>query len=29
MTCVGPVNLTIQQNKIFQPSQKAQSSLSF
>lgn len=29
MTCVGPVNLTIQQNKIFQPSQKAQSNLSF
>ncbi len=29
MTCVCPVNLTIQQNKIFQPSQKAQSSLSF
>jgi hypothetical protein len=29
MTCVGPVNLTIQQNKIFHPSQKAQSSLSF
>jgi hypothetical protein len=29
MTCVGPVNLTIQQNKIFQPSQKAESSLSF
>jgi hypothetical protein len=29
MTCVGPVNLTIQQNKIFHPSLKAQSSLSF
>lgn len=29
MTCVGPVNLTIQQNKIFTPSAKAQASLSF
>lgn len=29
LTCVGPVNLTIQQNKIFAPSQKAQSNLSF
>lgn len=28
MTCVGPVNLTIQQNKIFKPSAKAQA-LSF
>jgi len=29
MTCVGPVNLTIQQNKIFTPSLKAGSSISF
>ena len=29
MTCVGPVNLTIQQNKIFNPSLKAGSSISF
>jgi len=29
MTCVGPVNLTIQQNKIFNPSLKASSSISF
>jgi hypothetical protein len=28
MTCVGPVNLTIQQNKIFNPSLKAGSSIS-
>jgi hypothetical protein len=29
MTCVGPVNLTIQQNKIFKPSAEATSDLSF
>lgn len=29
MTCVGPVNLTIQQNKIFKPSATATSNLSF
>jgi|SRR5579875_793949 hypothetical protein len=29
MTCVGPVNLTIQQNKIFTPSAKATANLSF
>ena len=29
MTCVGPVNLTIQQNKVFSPSAEATSDLSF
>ena len=29
MTCVGPVNLTVQQNKIFKPSANATSNLSF
>jgi hypothetical protein len=29
LTCVGPVNLTIQQNKVFQPSATYQSTLSF
>jgi len=29
MTCVGPVNLTIQQNKIFKPSANATANLSF
>ncbi len=29
MTCVGPVNLTIQQNKIFKPSAKATANLAF
>ena len=29
MTCVGPVNLTIQQNKVFKPSAKATAELAF
>jgi hypothetical protein len=29
MTCVGPVNLTIQQNKVFSPSQEATSDVTF
>jgi len=29
MTCVGPVNLTIQQNKIFKPSANATANISF